>query len=104
VSGSIYDIDPIFLAREELGHSRLLVLPPLSRDGSGSDRNSTFALLLHPVRRCAAIVDFADFVNHPSVEENPLGERCLTRINVRSDPDISGTLEHVLAVWTVRVH
>jgi hypothetical protein len=23
---------------------------------------------------------------------------------VRGDPDISGALEHILAVWTVRIH
>jgi hypothetical protein len=60
--------------------------------------------LLHPVGRSATIVDFADFVNHPCIEKYPFSERRLTRINVRSDPDISGALEHILTVWTIWIH
>ena len=104
VSRRIDDVDAVLLSREKLGHPGLLMLPPLSGDGGGGNRDSTLALLLHPVGRRATIVDFADFVNHPCIEQDPLGERRLARVNVRGDPDISGALEHVLAVWTIRIH
>jgi hypothetical protein len=104
VARSIDDIDALFLTGEKLGHPLFLVLPPLGGDGGGGDGDSTLTLLLHPIGGRATIVDFADFVNHACIKQDSLGERCLTRVNVRSDPDISGALEHVLAVWTIRIH
>jgi hypothetical protein len=49
-------------------------------------------------------VHFTDFVDHPRVEKDPLGECRLARVDVRGDPDISGALKHIRAVWTVRIH
>jgi hypothetical protein len=49
-------------------------------------------------------VDLTDFVDHAGVKQNPLREGRLARIDVRSDPDIPGALEHMLAVWTIRIH
>ena len=43
-----------------------------------------------PVHRGVAFMGLADFVVDAGIEENTLGSRRLTRINVRHDADVSG--------------
>ena len=72
---------------------------PLPKAGGGrrGDRNSTLLLLLHPVHRGCAIVDFADLVINACVEKNSLRSRRFTCINVRTDANIPITLNRGLA-------
>ena len=55
----------------------------------GSDRNAALLFLDHPVHRRGALVHFAEFVRFAGVEENALGRRGFTRVDVRHDADIS---------------
>src|SRR4051812_25740910 len=57
-----------------------------------SDRDAALPLLLHPVGRCRSVVHFADLVNAAGVEENALGRRGFTRVDMRSNSDITYSL------------
>lgn len=73
-------------------HDTLLrgaVLRPSTRHGGGKDRDS-FALLDRiEIRGRGAVMDIARAVDRPREEENSLGERGLTGIDVSCDSDIS---------------
>ena len=69
------DVDPV-------------VAPEAGRRGGG-DRDAALLLLHHPVHGRGAVVDLADLVVDPRVEEDPLGSRRLTGIDVRHDADIA---------------
>ena len=64
----------------------------LPEAGGSRTRDGDTALLLlhHPVHRGVAFMGLADFVVDAGIEENTLGSRRLTRINVRHDADVSG--------------
>jgi hypothetical protein len=79
VSRRVYDVDSIFD----------FVTMPVAGGRGGCNRNAALLLLLHPVHRRRAFVDFADFVRDACVEKNTLGRCRLTGINVRHDADIS---------------
>ena len=66
----------------------LVVFPPAGRR-SRRDRDATLLLLLHPVHRGAAIVDFTDLVRDTGVEEDAFGRRGLAGIDVRHDADVA---------------
>ena len=65
----------------------ILILPTTTCRCRG-DCDSSFLLLLHPVHRGRAIVDFANLVNSTGVEEDSLCGGCLARVNVCDDADI----------------
>src|SRR5262249_54856632 len=74
----------------------LVVAPGSGRRGSG-DRDAAFALLLHPVHRGGALVDLADLVGSPRVEQDALGGGGLARVDVGYDADVSNTVKRNLA-------
>ena len=56
---------------------------------SRSNGNTTLLLLLHPVHGSCTIVNLTNFVTYPCVVKDTLGSRCLTRIDVGSDTNVS---------------
>ena len=48
-------------------------------------------------------MDLADFVDHPGIKENSLGQGGFARINVRSNSDVSRPLKRILPIWRVRI-
>jgi hypothetical protein len=75
VAGRVDDVD-------------LVVLPETGRRGR-RDRDAALLLLLHPVHRGRAVVDLADLVVDPGVEQDPLGRRGLAGIDVGHDADVA---------------
>ena len=75
VTGSIDDVDAMIL--------------PVAGCGSGSDRDATLLLLLHPVHRRGSFVNFADLVRNTGIEQHALRRRGLTRVDVRHGADVS---------------
>ncbi len=63
---------------------------PEAGGSSARDGDTALLLLRHPVHRGVAFMGLADFVVDAGIEENTLGSRRLTRINVRHDADVSG--------------
>ena len=81
VAGRVDDLDAV-------------VLPEAGRRG-GRDRDAALLLLNHPVHRCSAFVDLADLVRLPRVEQDALGRRGLTGIDVGHDADVARLIEGV---------
>jgi hypothetical protein len=79
VTGRVDDVD-------------LGALPEARRRG-GRDRDTALLLLLHPVHRRGPVVDLADLVVDPGVEQDPLGGRGLAGVDVRHDADVPDLLE-----------
>src|SRR5277367_4112735 len=80
---------------------------PESCGRGGSDGDPALALLLHPVHRGGAFVHFADLVGHTRIEQDPLGDGGLPRIDMRHDPDVPGLLElclsrHLSSIFVAR--
>jgi hypothetical protein len=65
-----------------------MVFPDTGRRGR-RDRDPALALLLHPVHRRGAFVDFADPVNTTRVKQDALGRGRLTRVDVGDDANIA---------------
>jgi hypothetical protein len=66
-----------------------LMVTPCAGGSSGSDRDTTLFLLLHPVHRCAAFVDLAHAVHNACIKQDTLGRRRLSGVNMRHDTDIT---------------
>ena len=79
VPGRIDDVDRVVL--------------PGAGCGRGGNGDAALLLLLHPVHRRGALMHLADLVDLLCVEEDALGDRGLTGVNVRNDPNVSGSLE-----------
>src|SRR5690349_9653722 len=62
---------------------------PLALRGGGGDGDAPLLLLLHPVHDGGALVDLTDLVRDAGVEEDALGRRRLTGVDVRHDADIA---------------
>ena len=75
------------------------VVLPVARGRGRGDRDAALLLLLHPVHDGGAVVDLADLVGAAGVEEDALGRRRLTGVDVGHDPDVAGLLE-----WEVARH
>src|SRR5690606_32123986 len=65
-----------------------VVLPEAGRR-SARNGDAALFLLLHPVHRRAAFMDFAHAVQAPRVKENPLRRGCFARVNMGADADIA---------------
>jgi len=65
-----------------------LVVPETGRC-SGRDRDATLLLLLHPVHRGRAIVNFTDLVALTGIVEHTFGGRGLAGINMSHDAEIA---------------
>ena len=63
---------------------------PEAGGSSAGDGDTALLLLHHPVHRGAAFMGLTHFVVDAGIEENTLGSRRLTCINVRHDADVSG--------------
>ena len=73
-----------------------LALPKTSRRGRGN-RNSALALLRHPVHGCFTFVNFTDLVLAAGVKQNALGDRRLTCVDVRDNPEVSGIFDGIFS-------
>ena len=89
----IDDVDPILGTRRASRRMALAVTAPEARGRSGRDRDAALLLLLHPVHGGGAIMDLADLVALPGIEEDALGRRRLPGIDVRHDADVAVVLE-----------
>ncbi|SCG10058.1 hypothetical protein GA0115255_126693 [Streptomyces sp. Ncost-T6T-2b] len=66
-----------------------IVERPVAGRRGGRDRDAALLLLLHPVHRGSAVVDFTDLVAHTGVEEDPLSGGRLARVDVGHDPNVA---------------
>ena len=90
VSRSINDIDPVLQGIR----LRLAVLfqCPVTGGGSGSDRDTSLLLLLHPVHCRSTFMSITDLVVYAGIVENTLCQRSLAGIDMSHDTNISGSL------------
>ena len=70
----------------------LVVLPVAGRRG-GRDRDAALLLLLHPVHRRRTVVRLTDLVVHTRVEQDALGRRRLSGIDVGHDADVADLVQ-----------
>ena len=98
VPGRVYNIDTMLLgdtAMEALFTAALTVLRGAvgtsPEHGSCGARygDAALAFLGHPVHPGVPVVDLAQLMGKASVEQDTLGRRSLTGVDVRHDPDIS---------------
>ena len=64
------------------------MIAPERRRRSRGDRDPALLLLGHPVHRRGAFVDLADLVDLLRVEEDPLGDGRLARVDMGDDSDV----------------
>ena len=69
------------------------MIPPEARRRGRRDRDAALLLLLHPVHHRGPVVDLAELVRDPGVEEDALGGGGLPGIDVRHDADVPGLRE-----------
>lgn len=62
---------------------------PVCGGSGGSDGNTSFLLLLHPVHRGGTLVRFAEFMNPAGIKQDTLGRCGLSRIDMSHDTYIS---------------
>src|SRR5690606_28371943 len=74
----------------------ILTLPERGR-GSGRDGDTAFLLLLHPVHGRRTIVGFADLMVLTGIEQNALGHRRLTGVDVSHDTEIAVVFDFIFA-------
>ena len=73
------------------------VIAPETGGSGGGDGDAAFLLLLHPIHRGAAVMDFAHLVGLSGVVKNPFGGRRLAGIDMRHDTDVAETIKGCLA-------
>src|SRR5271170_541944 len=73
-----------------------LILPKSGGRGRG-DGDAAFLLLLHPVHRRGAVMDFADLMRLARIVQNPLGCRRLARIDMGHDAEVAVILDRMAA-------
>src|SRR4029079_16711816 len=73
-----------------------MVAPERGRRGGG-DRDASFLLLGHPVHGRGAFVDLTDLVDLLRVEEDPLGDGRLARVDMGDDSDVPRACERNLS-------
>ena len=72
------------------------VLAPEAGRRRRGDGDAALLFLLHPVHDGRALVDLADLVRNPGVEEDPLGSGRLPGIDVGHDADVPGSIQRCL--------
>src|SRR4029077_5364558 len=83
VTGSVDNIDAILFAEAV----------PCGRGGGAGDGDAALALLLHPVHGGGAFIHRTDLVGHTGVEQDALGRRGFSGVDVRHDPDVARIFE-----------
>ena len=73
------------------------VAVPVAGGRGGRDGDTALLFLHHPVHDGGALVDFTDLVTLTRVEQDALGCRGLTRVDVRHDADVANLVEGDLA-------
>ena len=63
----------------------------------GRNRDAALLLLLHPVHRRSAVMDFADFVRLAGIIKNPLGRRRLAGVDMRHDAEVAVVFDFMIA-------
>src|SRR5258708_15039267 len=79
VPGCVYDVDR--------------VIAPVGGRRCRRDRDPALLLLDHPVHGGSPLVDLAHLVDAAGVEKDPLRRRCLARVDMRHDPDVSDLVD-----------
>ena len=79
------------------------VVIPLACCSSGSDCNTSFLFLFHPVHCCITFVCVTDFVITACVEQNTFCQSCFTSVDVRHDTNVSGSFQGVCSVCHAEV-
>ncbi len=85
VPGCVYQVDAMVV--------------PEAGGGRGGDRDAALLLLLHPVHRRGALVHLADLVDLLGVEEDPLRDGGLPRVDVGDDADIPRSPQREVRSW-----
>jgi hypothetical protein len=88
VAGGVDDVEAAQLA--------VATLPEGRRRGR-RDRDAALLLLLHPVHRCGAVMDFADLVRLARVVEHALSRRRLAGIDVSHDAEVTVVFDLIFA-------
>src|SRR5258707_14481163 len=83
VAGRINNVDAVLF----------VVAGPTGGGGGAGDRNAALALLLHPVHGGRAFVHRTNLVGDTRIEQDALGRRGLSGVDVRHNPDIAGVFE-----------
>ena len=73
-----------------------LMILPFCGDGSTSDCDSSFLLLLHEVHCSSTIINLTDLVNLSAIKKNSLSSCCLSGINMSHNSNVSHFLKHSL--------
>jgi hypothetical protein len=66
---------------------------PLTGRRSGSNRDTSLALLLHPIHSRRAIVDFAHAMEAACIKQDALSGRRLAGVNMCGNADIARIFE-----------
>ena len=93
VARGVDDVDTMTVLFEQSRIVLGLGVAPVAGGCSGSDGNTTFLFLLHPVHRSSAVMNFADLMVNTGVVQNALGGGGLACVDVGHDTDISGHLQ-----------
>src|SRR5882762_3871293 len=83
VAGRINNVDAVFF----------VVAGPTGGGGGAGDGDAALALLLHPVHGGRAFVHRTNLVGDTRIEQDALGRRSLSGVDVRHNPDIAGVFE-----------
>ena len=92
VPGRVDNVHSLLNAFEDLVNVLFFALHPRAGGRCGSDRDTTLALLLHPIRDGGSFVDLANLVDHACIKQDAFGESGLPRIDMRGDPDVARAL------------
>ena len=103
MSRRVDDIDAHLDVVEQLDDIILLDLSPATGGGCGSDGNTAFTFLLHPIGGGRSLVHLADLMDHAGIEKNPLGQCCLARVDMGANPDITGAIQRKGAIRGIRI-
>ena len=89
MAGGVNNIDAVFFASVSRS--------PKTSGGGRSDGNAALALLFHPIHYRLAFVHLTDLVRNPCIEQNALGNRSFSSVNVSDDADIARLFDRVLS-------